>query len=289
MPGCSAALDRNASVSSALILYHAECVDGFTAAWAAWRALGSRAEYLPVHHGASPPAVSGRDVVMLDFAYPRAISLTLADQAHSLLVLDHHKTALEELGDLPFARLDMQQSGAGLAWRHYHPHTVVPRLVQTVEDGDLWRHSFSDTRAVYLRLTYEPRTFANWDRIAQNTSTLAGFQAFAAEGRVLQAERDFQVERLLLRSFEVDLGGERGLAAEAPAAYRSEVGHRLAERSRSFGLVWYPRGRGYRVSLRSLGDYDVERLARRFGGGGHRNAAGFTLADRGMVRVVLGR
>ncbi len=274
---------------SALILYHAECVDGFTAAWAAWRAMGAKAQYLPVHHGAPAPSVTGRDVVMLDFAYPRDTSLALAAQARSLLVLDHHKTALDELGDLPFARLDMHQSGAGLAWRHYHPHTDVPRLVQTVEDGDLWRHRFSDTRAVYLRLTYEPRTFANWDRIAQNTSTLAGFQAFAAEGRVLQEERDFQVERLLLRSFEVVLDGERGLAVEAPAAFRSEVGHRLAERSGSYGLVWYPRGRGYRVSLRSVGGYDVERLARHFGGGGHRNAAGFTLTDRRMVKVLVGR
>lgn len=272
-----------------LVVYHAECVDGFTAAWAAWRAIGARGQYLPAHHGAAPPVVAGRDVVMLDFAYSRETSLALAAEAHSLLVLDHHKTALEELGDLSFAQLDMEQSGAGLAWRHFHPHTDVPRLVRTVEDGDLWRHRFCDTRAVYLRLTYEPRTFANWDRIAQATSTLAGFEAFAAEGRVLQEERDFQVERLLLRSFEVNLDGERGLAAEAPAAFRSEVGHRLAQQSGSFGLVWYPRAGGYRVSLRSIGDYDVERLARRFGGGGHRNAAGFTLPDRGMVRVLLGR
>ena len=276
-------------MASPLIIYHAECVDGFTAAWAAWRAIGAKGQYLPAHHGAAAPAVQNRDVVMLDFAYSRATSIALASQAHSLLVLDHHKTALDELGDLPFARLDMQQSGAGLAWRHFHPFTEVPRLVRTVEDGDLWRHALIDTRAVYMRLGYEPRTFGNWDRIAQMTSTMAGFEAFAAEGRLLQEERDFQVERLLMRRFEVVLEGELGLAAESPAAFRSEVGHRLAEMSGTFGLVWYPRGRGYRVSLRSLGEYDVERLARHFGGGGHRNAAGFTLPDRGMVRVVLGR
>jgi len=276
-------------MASPLIIYHAECVDGFTAAWAAWRAIGAKGQYLPAHHGAAAPAVHDRDVVMLDFAYSRATSLALASQAHSLLVLDHHKTALDELGDLPFARLDMQQSGAGLAWRHFHPCTEVPRLVRTVEDGDLWRHALTDTRAVYMRLSYEPRTFGNWDRIAQMTSTMGGFEAFAAEGRLLQDERDFQVERLLMRRFEVMLQGERGLAAESPAAFRSEVGHRLAEMSGTFGLVWYPRGRGYRVSLRSIGEYDVERLARHFGGGGHRNAAGFTLPDRGMVRVVLGR
>ncbi|MBI4445822.1 MAG: bifunctional oligoribonuclease/PAP phosphatase NrnA [Acidobacteria bacterium] len=34
---------------------------------------------------------------------------------------------------------------------------------------------------------------------------------------------------------------------------------------------------GYRVSLRSKNDYDVAAIAQRFGGGGHKNAAGFSL------------
>jgi oligoribonuclease NrnB/cAMP/cGMP phosphodiesterase (DHH superfamily) len=240
------------------------------------------------HHGTPPPGVTDRDVYLLDFAYPRPTCLDLARQARSFLVLDHHKTALEELGDLPFLRLDLQQSGAGLAWRYFHPHEPVPRLVLTVEDGDLWRHEMPETRAIYLRLTFEPRTFDNWNEIARQTATDTGLRAFAEEGRPLLEEREFQVERLLLKRYQVVLDGERGLAAEGEAFYRSELGHRLAQLSGTYGLVWYPRSGGYHVSLRSIGDYDVERLARRFGGGGHRNAADFTLEDRSLLRVVMG-
>ena len=32
----------------------------------------------------------------------------------------------------------------------------------------------------------------------------------------------------------------------------------------------------FKVSLRSRGEVNVEKIARRFGGGGHRNAAGFS-------------
>jgi oligoribonuclease NrnB/cAMP/cGMP phosphodiesterase (DHH superfamily) len=271
-----------------LVIYHADCVDGFTAAWGAWRALGNAATYLPTHHGTPPPDVTGREVYLLDFAYPRSTCLDLARQARSLLILDHHKTALEELGDLPFAHLDMHQSGAGLAWRHFHPQEPPPRLVLAVEDGDLWRHAMPETRAIYLRLSFEPRTFENWSEIARQTASDGGFRAFADEGRVLLEEREFQVERLLLERYEVVLEGETGLAAQGEAFYRSELGHRLAELSGTYGLVWYPRDGGYHVSLRSIGDYDVERLARRFGGGGHRNAAGFTLEDRSLLRLVTG-
>ena len=273
-------------MGSPLVIYHADCVDGFTAAWSAWRALGQHATYLPTHHGTTPPDVTGRDVYLLDFAYPRATCVDLAQQAGSFLVLDHHKTALQELGDLPFARLDMEQSGAGLAWRHFHPDEPAPRLVLAVEDGDLWRHEIPQTRSIYLRLSLEPRTFANWNAIAAQTATAEGFEAFAKEGRFLLEEREFEVERLLLKRYEVMLEGERGLAAEGQAYYRSELGHRLAELSGTFGMVWYARGNSYHVSLRSIGEYDVERLARRFGGGGHRNAAGFTLSDRSLLQQV---
>lgn len=274
-------------MNRALIIYHADCVDGFTAAWAAWRTLGDGAAYWPAQHGQPAPPVEGRDVVMVDFAYPRSTLLAMAARARSLIVLDHHKTALEQLSDLPFVHLDMQQSGAGLAWRHFHPERPLPRLVLAVEDGDLWRHRLPSTREIYLRLSFEPRTFANWDRVAAQLDTDLGLAQFVGEGRVLEEEREFQVERLILRRQEVVLEGEVGLAVEAPSTVRSELGHRLAQLSGTFGLVWYGHGGGTRVSLRSVGDYDVERLARRYGGGGHRNAAGFTLTDRDLFRVLI--
>ena len=68
-----------------------------------------------------------------------------------------------------------------------------------------------------------------------------------------------------------------GLAVNAPI-HVSEVGHELANQSGTYGLVWYM-GVDNRVkcSLRSNGEYDVSAIARAFGGGGHRNAAGFEI------------
>ena len=58
----------------------------------------------------------------------------------------------------------------------------------------------------------------------------------------------------------------------------SEVGHELANKSESFGMIWYlGEENKAKVSLRSNGDYDVSAIAKCFGGGGHRNAAGFSV------------
>ena len=38
-------------MTDSLILYHADCDDGFGAAYAAWLSLGDSAEYQPVYYG----------------------------------------------------------------------------------------------------------------------------------------------------------------------------------------------------------------------------------------------
>ena len=74
-----------------------------------------------------------------------------------------------------------------------------------------------------------------------------------------------------------DTCGANGLAANCPPHLQSDVGHELANQSGTFGLLWFiDKDNNCRCSLRSNGDYDVSAIAKAFGGGGHRNAAGFT-------------
>src|SRR5574341_894351 len=76
-----------------VVLYHAECLDGFGSAWAIWKRFPS-ARYVPVKHGfPPPPGLAGRHVVIVDFSYERATLQAIAQEAASLLVLDHHITA----------------------------------------------------------------------------------------------------------------------------------------------------------------------------------------------------
>ena len=82
------------------VIYHANCSDGFGAAWAAWKLLGERAEYHAAKHGDIPPDVRGKNVVVLDFSYSNAITKQLAQSAKNFLIIDHHKSAVVELHDV---------------------------------------------------------------------------------------------------------------------------------------------------------------------------------------------
>ena len=98
------------------VLYHAECADGFGAAWALWRRF-SQARYIPVKHGSPPPeGLKGERVVIVDFSYARDVLDSMARETERLLVLDHHITAEKALAGLPYAYFDMKKSGAVLAW-----------------------------------------------------------------------------------------------------------------------------------------------------------------------------
>ncbi len=109
------------------VLYHAHCADGFGAAWAAWKRFGAEARYLAVQHGAPAPSLpEGSEVYILDFAYTRAETETIRRRAASLRVIDHHRTAEEELRGLDYATFDNRKSGAVLSWEFFHPGKPVP-------------------------------------------------------------------------------------------------------------------------------------------------------------------
>ena len=62
---------------------------------------------------------------------------------------------------------------------------------------------------------------------------------------------------------------------------RAAIGHELAKRARfgkPWGLVYRVSGTQVDCSIYSTGDLDVSAVATRFGGGGHRNASGFSVS-----------
>jgi nanoRNase/pAp phosphatase (c-di-AMP/oligoRNAs hydrolase) len=79
-----------------------------------------------------------------------------------------------------------------------------------------------------------------------------------------------------------------GIAINANGLFASELGNQLAEQSGTFALIWQLAGDGeVKASLRSKGNFDVAAIAARYGGGGHRNAAGFRLPAAQFMAEVL--
>ena len=74
----------------------------------------------------------------------------------------------------------------------------------------------------------------------------------------------------------VKFAGHRTLVANSPIL-PSQIGNALVKKMPPIGIVWSEKGGVKKISLRSNGRVDVSKIAKRFGGGGHKQAAGFYL------------
>lgn len=250
-----------------VVLYHAECADGFGAAWAIWKRYPA-ARFIPVKHGEPPPHdMAGQRIVIVDFSYPRPILERLAKEATSLLVLDHHITAEQTLSDLPYAYFDLSRSGAVLAWQWAHDEPV-PWLLQYIQDKDLWHWALPGSREISAALASYPFDFPLWDSFDQ--------WELEREGRAILRYENELVTKLAAQAVLVTFEGAVVPAAHSPIL-TSQIGERLSS-SHPFCIIWHDRnGRRY-YSMRSRDDgTDVGRIASSFGGGGHTHAAGFSI------------
>ena len=263
-----------------IVIYHGNCLDGFTAAWAAWRKFGDEdTEYVAASYGDDPPFVAGRDVVIVDFSYPRELMLLMAasGMAKSILVLDHHKTAQAALEGLPFATFDMNRSGAGLAWDTFHGASTRPWLVNYVEDRDLWNWRLDDSKAINAFIcAHKMGSFGEWSRLSVGpiSSAIEG-------GMAVSSFIERYVSEMAAQARTVHFEGHDVPIVNAPYINISELVGKLSE-SAPFAMGWFHRGDGqYAYSLRSRGDgVDVSEIAKKYGGGGHRGSAGFCVAER---------
>lgn len=250
-----------------IVLYHAECLDGFGAAWAIWKQFPN-AHFIPVKHGNPPPAdLKDQRVVIVDFSYARPVLEAMASETKELLILDHHITAEKALNGLPYAYFDQKKSGAVLAWEWAHG-SAAPWLLQYVQDKDLWTWALPESREINAALASYPFDFNLWDRFSQPT--------LEQEGRAILRYEQELVGKLAAQAILVEFRGEIVPSVHS-AVLTSQIGERLSPHH-PFCLIWHDRdGRRY-FSMRSREDgTDVGTIAASFGGGGHTHAAGFSV------------
>lgn len=276
-----------------VILYHARCTDGFGAAWAAWKALGDDGVlYVPVTHGDPPPwdlINADTAVYCLDFSYPRATCDAITEAAGSLLIIDHHKTAAEDLEDFKVAIIDQTQSGAVLAWKHFNPAEFVPPILKYIEDRDLWRWKMTNSREVNAWIRSVPKTFDDFDKAAPEVLTFGGGMATLL-GMAILADQRRRVSEICEAAVQ-ELFEGAWIPHVNTATDVSEVCEHLLEKHKDapFAGAWSVDGQGrVKWSLRSRGDFDVSLLALDAGGGGHPDAAGFTCANPFVAGKGLG-
>lgn len=268
-------------MSKALVIYHGNCLDGFAAAYAAHRhflAQGVDAEFFAASHGEPMPDCTGREVYVVDFSFKRAEMKQLCDLAARVTVLDHHISAQEDLAGLEAEHsnlkivFDMSRSGAVITWEYFH-HDPVPQLLLHVQDQDLWNFTLEGTRDINSALMSYPFDFTLWHEVITSVDR---FTTLLSEGKAINRFRQEMIDNYKERAVMGRIAGFDVPIVNCPRAIISELVGELAE-GHPFAAGYQDKGEKRSWSLRSSrnGGEDVAKVSALFGGGGHKNAAGF--------------
>lgn len=284
-----------------LVIYHDKCLDGFGAAYAAWKKFGTTADYIAWNY--EQPATGllsmvDKDIYILDFSFEPAQIADILKLANNITIIDHHKTFIDcveadgycdDVG-VPWPGLDihydLERSGAVLAWQFFHDEPV-PQLLLHIQDRDLWQFKLNGTKEICAALANTrivERSWNHWQFLvdAFDADDKEVMHSIYASGRAVIACQQELIDECIATASEpaIDGFGNKVVICNAPYSIASELGNRIAELNPDcIAVIWRSSDKdgSVKYSLRSVGDVDCTPLAKQFSGGGHKNAAGFTL------------
>jgi len=303
-----------------LVIYHSHCADGFTSAWCFYNKAQKDhviLDFYPGIYSESPPDCTGAYVYLVDFSYKKDVVKKICAVASKVILIDHHKTAIEDLKPLIdraseeftpnfHMYVDLESSGARLAWDFlyntiYKDNNFIrttegcveyrdpPILLTHVEDRDLWHFKLPCSKEVNSYIFSFDYTFEQWDILmkvdsAQLVSVIDG-------GASILRKHNKDIKELLnvcLRYFRI--GGILVPVASLPYIHASDAGHIMAadwNGGREFAACYWDTNTHRVFSLRSTPTgMDVSAIASNYGGGGHKNAAGFRVTRDDPLAVL---
>lgn len=287
-----------------IVIYHANCVDGFAAAWAFWHANGDSFDYHAAKYNEPPPDILGRRVFLVDFSYKREVVEQMLLFAESITLIDHHKSALEDLQPLiddgkiySYCSYDNLKSGCVLAWEFVAENMLLspipPLLMEVIQYrdvGHLWR---SDEQVKDLGV--EPMVKSMVERVM---ASLFSYEFDFKEYDNLMKMDDYSICQLadegeaILRKHKKDLktcvdtckrymiiGKYMVPVAGVPYMMASDACNLMCK-GVPFAATYIDTKDNREFSLRSDPNdenaVDVSVIAKQyFNGGGHKHAAGF--------------
>jgi len=232
--------------------------------------------------------VKDEKVFMVDFTLQPFEDMEKLNNICKLHWIDHHKTALDEAHKRGFLAsggqlLAIDKAGCELTWEYVHSkYALTPDVIYLLGRYDVWDHS----SPYVLPFQYGMRNIKNtlpdnqalWHDLFDNNPTL--YNKIMKNGKLLIEYEETQNEKFCNRyAFETELNGLKAICANKGLA-NSKLFNSVYDPEKHDLMITFVRLRlpanKWTVSLYSTKEnIDCGKIAKSFGGGGHKGAAGF--------------
>lgn len=270
----------NKEIKSLVNITHKNCMDGLFSSIVVQHYCNLNSIELSVYemqYGDRIPDLVNKDIIMTDFSFKRDVMETFIANNKSVTVVDHHTTAKDELAGLDNCTFDMEHSGCVLTWKHLFPDEEVPVILKFVEDRDIWNWKLEDSKEFSAGLPLMNFEYTDTFLLLLDKS---GIISIIEKGSTILEYQDTIITRKIRSIKEenfITIDGDRILCINNNNLI-SEVGNEFSKLTEQKSAVQYfITDKDIVFSLRSIDDVDVSKIAKAFGGGGHKKSAGFNI------------
>jgi len=236
------------------------------------------------------------ELKMFDVSFEVKDIKKLLKFSSNVKIFDHHISSKRDVDlnghEIPnidsIFTFDINECGASLAWKFYFTNTSMPKLIEYVKDRDLWRTDAYMSLEVNEWLFVNQPDFTNiqgWKELL--TQPAEFFSKIAAEGASLIKFKKTVIKNAMMGSDIRIIDNVKVYVINMPVI-QSDVGSYAVEEKDNEGnykcdysIIWRYNAptKEYYISFRSRGDFDVSLIAKKYGGGGHKAAAGCTVKN----------
>lgn len=248
-------------------------------------------------------------VYIVDYSLEPEKMKSLLEITKNVIWIDHHKSAIDKYKDFPDVdkisgfRFD-GISATGLAWLYMRGLTVntgnytkdyyymmtklekAPLSIQLINDWDVWNHFKSDTKPFMIALNseidcWESPNNSFWYDLYKNGSFV---KELVEKGRVMTKFRDGWASKFRFNyGFTINLEGHKVFCLNLGNANSEYFGDLIDKFDAVMTFCYKGTLNLFNASIYSNGNVDVSEIAKKFGGGGHKGASGFTFKDFSFI------
>jgi oligoribonuclease NrnB/cAMP/cGMP phosphodiesterase (DHH superfamily) len=230
-------------------------------------------------------------VYVVDYTFEPFDRMIDLHKTKNLIWIDHHKTSLEKMRFHPELKIkgilgDNTKSACELLWEYFYPTICVPYTISQISLFDTWQHNNNqDILNFYygaeIKSKMNPKS-EFWEKMFSNVVNSGDIQNIIDTGEIIQKYNEMKNEEYAKdHAFEIAFEGFRAIAINIgnggsdkfKSVYNYETHDLMVSFSRRKNKIW-------KISLRSDKNYvDCSAICKKYGGGGHRSAAGFEVIN----------
>ncbi len=268
-----------------VVIYHAHCQDGFGAAFAAYKKFGTSATYIACSDRLVPPeGLINKEVYILDYSYSKETLLTLEKENKRLVVLDHHISAKEAVESVKEHVYSSNHSGAYIAWE-YFVSSNIPELIKILEIIDLAKDKENIYSSLITYVLSKPYSFEAYEALLNDFEDESKIEKIKEIGKAQDDYLELIIDTIIDKPDFVEFEGHTIACVNfsLPINEKSIALKKLYTKYPPFVMSYRFDDGMIKVSLRGNGEVDLSEIAMKYGGGGHKNAAGFVMATEAVL------